>query len=153
MGLDCFIRKISKSVAHSAMGRTNLDPLEEIGYHGGVKSEIGYWRGWRSLNRHIISNAVLKRVSIPGCFTKPSEMLFNGKAILLSQEDILEIKLEVLWGDLWRDREEKILPYESSGPYGAEVLSKQKNRDIEIFDHALRVLKNNRSYVYYLGSW
>ena len=80
-------------------------------------------------------------------------MLFNGKAIPLSQEDILEIKLEVLWGDLWRDREEKILPYESSGPYSAEVLSKQKNRDIEIFDRALRVLKNNRSYVYYLGSW
>lgn len=150
MGLDCFLRRIPKSVIHNAIGRTDPDPLEGIEYHGGV--EMGYWRGWRSLNRHIIS-AALERISTPGSFTRPSAMLFNGKAILLSQEDILEIKLEVLWGDLWRDREEKILPYESSGPYVAEALSRQKNRDIGIFDRALRVLKNNRSYVYYLGSW
>jgi hypothetical protein len=145
VGLDCFLRRIPKSVIHNAIGRTDPDPLEGIEYHGGV--EMGYWRGWRSLNRHIIS-AALERTS-----PEVEPLFLNGKAILLSQEDILEIKLEVLWGDLWRDREEKILPYESSGPYVAEALSRQKNRDIGIFDRALRVLKNNRSYVYYLGSW
>jgi hypothetical protein len=152
VGLDCFLRRIPKSVIHNAIGRTDPDPLEGIEYHGGV--EMGYWRGWRSLNRHIISAAMAR---IP---PEAEPLFFNGKAILLSQENILEIKLEVLWGDLWRDREEKILPYEAWS-HGQGILSKrkerilseQKNRDIGIFDRALRVLKNNRSYVYYLGSW
>jgi hypothetical protein len=158
VGLDCFLRKVSKKKIHAICGEL-LSPAPRLGEAvrrlDGLytfKNEVGYWRSWTTLNYYVTTLGVERLGDVPD----PTEAryLLNGQPILLTHDDIMAIKLEVIWGDLWA-------PRENLARIDAEYLKKDpeahiaevKAKDLEVFDRALRILKANRSYVYYCGSW
>jgi len=158
VGLDCFLRKVSKQKVHAVCGEllAPTSTLEKAFRHldglYDTPNEVGYWRSWTTLNHYVTTIGVGRLGDIPD--STEARYLLNGQPVLLTHEDIMAIKLEVIWGDLWA-------PRENLARIDAEYLKKDpevhiaeaKAKDLEVFDRALRILKANRSYVYYCGSW
>lgn len=147
MGLDQFIRKISKRKAH-LWGIP--DPPEEVGAsfhrvpkHHSLTNEVAYWRGHRHLNRWMMALAH-DRVD-PQRRANLDYEIMNGAPILLRTEDILALQMEVTFGTLFSDH------YRDLGHYGDGQIAIDEN--IDTLSRCLRISKCNRSYLYYVASW
>lgn len=147
MGLDQFIRKISKHKAH-LWGVPN--PAEEVGAPFdrvpatyAVANEVAYWRGHRHLNRWMMALA-RERVDPEQRMDLDYEIM-NGSPILLRTEDILALQMEATFGTLFSDY------YRDLGYYAAGKIAIAEN--IDTLSRCLRIAKHNRSYIYYIASW
>jgi len=149
MGLDQFIRKISKHKAH-LWGIPN--PPEEVGasfhkvpQHHALANEVMYWRGQRRLNTWMMALAH-DRVD-PQRRANLDYEIMNGSPILLRTEDILALQMEAAFSPMFSGL------YEDFIGYGNEWTGKLLHADIDALDRCLRISKCNRSYLYYVASW
>lgn len=146
MGLDSFIRKISKAKAH-AHGVPDPPPLVgapfyKVPGHASLTQEIAYWRRNHALNKEVMA-------LITGRDSDLQEKVMNGAPILLTAESITALKMEAIFGDTFSK-------YWRQWDWGDVVPSYSEarvKRDILAFDRALRIAKRNLSYIYYVASW
>jgi hypothetical protein len=130
MGLDAFLRKIPKSrLSREVRERITSEKVgfilpANIGQYS-LSNEIGYWRGNWGLNNFIYEMAAEKVGA-----HRLSRPLYNGASVLLDEGDLLAIQTEMVFGD----------------GLGLEW-------DTEVIARAQRILKCNRSFVYYYSSW
>jgi hypothetical protein len=132
MGLDAFIRKLPKDIVVQADQQGEY--LKEIRGFYWPKNELLYWRNHRKLNMWMLTRA-LDRYHIA-----PSEVL-SGREIRLDEEDLLALKLEMVFGDMFKT-------YWASS--GAEAMV---DIDAQIIDHLIRVVRRGKSIVFYTSSW
>lgn len=137
MGLDATIRKLSKA----KIAKYGRDPLWRIpGYYAST-SEIIYWRNHREANNWILGIGA-ERHGID------AESVLNGAHIPLDEQDLLGLKVELLFGTTlrkyWEYRDDPALK-----------LSAQDHVDAEIkaIDHLIRVVRRGKSEVFYTASW
>jgi len=166
MGLDCYIRKVSKSSVRQAYNfmKTNLSEqtsksiypakLIEVpvaqplslakGYWNGA-NELGYWRGWWELDEWMRKLADEK---VPGIDVG------SGMPILLTYEDVERLRLEIVFGDLWSDWATRNL-YNSSwqDKWNDDYLDANRQNLLTILDRMQRIIRRNASIVHYVGSF
>lgn len=138
MGLDASIRKLSKSKARAWGLPDPLLPvtmeIRRIPSYWRESNELAYWRGQRELN-HWMMKLAHSRVDPDKCLDIDYDIM-NGACIILRNEDVLALKMEAMFGDLFGD----------PASYFVETT-------IADLDRILRVVRCNRSYVYYQASW
>jgi hypothetical protein len=160
MGLDCFIRKLSKAkvlATYSEMAEhlspkwgdlvypdklinvTVGQPLTLVKDYWRCTNDIAYWRGWRGLNALMHDVA---RDKLPEGDIRLAGVCLSGSPILLSEGDIERIRLEMVFGDIWSE-------------YGFNFANPEKkfNEIIKDLDKAKRIIRRNGSLVFYIGSW
>lgn len=149
MGLDCYIRKVSKSKAHAHLG-TIFVPTVGAQFHRmpsyfDLANELGYWRGHRFLNKWMLELAQ-RKVEAPNL----DQAILDGAVILLNEEDVLSLQFELTFGDLfhsyWDSWTEGMLLHKG-------LVSEYLERDASILARMLRIIRCNRSYVFYTASW
>lgn len=131
MGLDAFIRKLPKDIV--AQADQQGEYLKEIPGFYNQKNELLYWRNHRKLNTWMLTRA-LDRYHIA-----PSEV-FSGREIRLDEEDLLALKLEMVFGDMFKT-------------YWAFDAQRLADIDAQIIDHLIRVVRRGKSIVFYTSSW
>ena len=144
MGLDSFLRKVPKKELEGVAEVRRIPLHRAVGVSRYVyqrqKYELAYWRGHRDLNRWMGELYRYKYLEEPehvGCLS-----------IILDEEDILSLKMEMAFGSLAPASTKEILwTYDP-----AEDLMVPPD-DTPSLDRALRIIRNNRSYVYYTSSW
>jgi len=162
MGLDCFIRKISKSkvletyvssrfvskfksqfgdeyeISPSTLIKVPVaQPLNLVPTYWNVNNEISYWRGWRKLNSWMMELA-REKSSHPA--------MLSGAPVLLTEEDIERLRFEVLFGDIWNLYMDDYVINEEE----IEFRTQKLHADL---DRIKRILRRNASLVFYVGSW
>lgn len=152
MGLDSTIRKLSKAKARTwgvppappAVGA----PFSKVPGSHHLLYEIAYWRNFRPLNTWMMALA-RNRVDPERRISLDYDIM-NGAAIILHEEDIMALKMEAVFGNMfhkyWRERDTHLVT-----PPG--LIEDHVGTDIEAFDRLLRIAKHNRSYIYYIASW
>jgi hypothetical protein len=131
MGLDAFIRKLPKDIVVQADQQGEY--LKEIRGFYWPKNELLYWRNHRKLNMWMLTRA-LDRYHIT-----PSEVL-SGREIRLDEEDLLALKLEMMFGDMFKT-------------YWGGGAQRLVDIDARIIDHIIRVVRRGKSIVFYTSSW
>lgn len=146
MGLDAFIRKLPKDAVAQADQRGEY--LNEIRGFYCPKNELLYWRNHRKLNTWMLTRA-LDRYHIA-----PSEVL-SGREIRLDEEDLLALKLEMVFGDMSKTYWQSHTGSYTSlyGAYGASEVQRPMDIDARIIDHLIRVVRRGKSVVFYTSSW
>lgn len=131
MGLYSFLRRVpKKELEREAEARRislqHATCIIQYPYHSQRgKYELAYWRGNVHLNKWM---AELYRQKY---LDKDHQELPLGRLfVILDEADILSLKLEMTFGSL-------MVPPDDS----------------PALDRALRIIRNNRSYVYYSSSW
>lgn len=137
MGLDATIRKLSKA----KIAKYGRDPLWRIpGYYASA-SEIIYWRNHREANNWILGIGA-ERHGIN------AESVLNGAHIPLDEQDLLGLKVELLFGTTlrkyWEDRDDPALKLSAQDHVDAEI---------QAIDHLIRVVRRGKSEVFYTASW
>ena len=174
MGLDCYIRKVSKSSVRQAYNfmKTNLSeqtaksiyparlievpvaqPLSLAKGYWSAANELGYWRGWKELDEWMRNLATEK---VPGVDVG------SGMPILLTYEDVERLRLEITFGDLWLDWVNRNL-YDQYIPLGSNNgwVDNHINASREVLFATLdkmqrimqRIIRRNASIVHYVGSF
>jgi hypothetical protein len=165
MGLDCYIRKLSKaevvgtysSMAEKLSPRWGdkvrperllqvpvAQPLSLVKGYWAHRNDIGYWRKWHSLNRWMGELAHEKVPSIT--HDQWTETALSAAPILLNEEDVERLRLEVLFGTLWKEY------MEYWGDHDSEFDQKLFGELLETLDRAKRIIRRNASLVFYVGS-
>jgi hypothetical protein len=170
MGLDCYIRKLSKaevvgtysSMAEKLSPRWGdkvrperllqvpvAQPLSLVKGYWAPRNDIGYWRKWHSLNRWMGELAHEKAPSITPDQWRVATFdgfALNGAPVLLNEEDVERLRLEVLFGGLWKEY------MEYWGDHDSEFDQKLFGELLETLDRAKRIIRRNASLVFYVGS-
>lgn len=143
MGLDCYIRKISKRKAH-LWGVPN--PAEEVGApfykvpgNHALTNEIAYWRGHSGLNKWMMALA-RERGGLNFPIVDPHI------TILLREEDLEALRFELIFGDVFHNfyKQRNLHPSSASIPLAGDSAAIEK---------ALRIARCNRSYIYFHSNW
>jgi hypothetical protein len=145
MGLDSFLLKVPKKELEGVaeLRRVPLHKATQVSRNRvwrGHKHELAYWRGHRDLNRwmgELYRQKYLEHPEHVGCLS-----------IILDEADILSLKLEMTFGSLAPASTKEIL-----WTYDPAVDLMVPPDDTPTLDRALRIIRNNRSYVYYNSSW
>lgn len=179
MGLDCYIRKVSKSSVRQAYNfmKTNLSeqtaksiyparlievpvaqPLSLAKGYWHPANELGYWREWKELDEWMRKLAAEK---VPGVDVG------SGMPILLTYEDVERLRLEITFGDLWLDWVNRNLARSPLG-FGYGLTRPDPNWDgswvddhintnrevlFATLDKMQRIIRRNASIVHYVGSF
>ena len=149
MGLDSFLRRVPKKELEREADARRI-PLHHATriiaypYHSQrQKYELAYWRGHRDLNRWMGELYRQKYLD-----EDRQELPIGSLSVILDEADILALKLEMTFGSLAPASTEEILwVYD---PAEDEMVPPD---DSPALDRALRIIRNNRSYVYYKSSW
>jgi hypothetical protein len=141
MGLDSYIRKIPKTKLFT---HSNCDIRDIPGYYN-ASNEVLYWRNHRALNNWMIELSTKR--SGPN-----AESMMNGAPIFLSEQDLVSLKLEMMFNssfqDYWVNYFHGLYALEEANP-----VQTQLNKDISRVDHLIRVRRRNHSSVFYIASW
>jgi len=144
MGLDSYLRKVPKKEL-DVNAKVRGVPLHRAAhmvkyvYHR-QEYELAYWRGHRDLNRWMGELYRYKYLE------EPEHTAFL--CVILDEEDILSLKMEMTFGSLAPASMEGVL-----WVYDAVEDQMVPPNDTPPLDRALRIIRNNRSYVYYISSW
>ena len=146
MGLDSAIRKLSKAKARAwgvPLSPPNVGaPFSKVPNSHRSVYELAYWRNFRSLNTWMM---VLARDRVdPERRMSLGQDILNGAAIILHEEDIMALKMEVMFGDMFHRYWEGMPSVSADTVVAAEIAT---------FDRLLRIAKRNRSHIYYIASW
>ena len=166
MGLDCYIRKVSKSSVRQAYNfmKTNLSeqtaksiyparlievpvaqPLSLAKGYWHPANELGYWRGWKELDEWMRKLADEK---VPGIDVG------SGMPILLTYEDVERLRLEIVFGDLWSDWAARNLYHPSwQDRWNDDYLDANRQVLFATLDKMQRIIRRNASIVHYVGSF
>jgi hypothetical protein len=138
MGLDAYIRKISKA----KQARYPNTPLWRIPGYYSVASEIIYWRSNREMNRWML-NIGKERHGID------AEAVMNGTPIPLDEQDLFGLKVELMFGSTLREY------WENGRLASTSTVDVQSAVDSEVraIDHLIRVVRRGKSDVFYTASW
>jgi hypothetical protein len=139
MGLDAYIRKISKA----KQARYPNTPLWRIPGYYSVASEIIYWRSNREMNRWMLGIGK-ERHGID------SEAVMNGTPIPLDEQDLLGLKVELMFGSTLREYWEN---YYSTLHYSTGDVQSAVDSEVRAIDHLIRVVRRGKSDVFYIASW
>ena len=147
MGLDSFLRKVPKKelegVAEARRIPLHHAILKPRYIYQRQKYELAYWRGHRDLNRWM-GKLYRQKYLEEALIWQP----IGSLSVILDEADILSLKLEMTFGSLTPASTKEMLwvydPVEDR--YGPPD-------DSPAIDRALRIIRNNRSYVYYKSSW
>jgi hypothetical protein len=144
MGLDSFLRKVPKKELDGVaeVRRVPLHRATQVVRYVYLRQEyeLAYWRGHRDLNRwmgELYRQKYLEHPEHVGCLS-----------IILDEADILSLKLEMTFGSLAPASTKEIF-----WTYDPVVDLMVPPDDTPTLDRALRIIRNNRSYVYYNSSW
>lgn len=148
MGLDSFLRKVPKKELEREADARHI-PLHHATriiaypYHGQwQKYELAYWRGHRDLNKWM---AELYRQKYQDKYHQG--LPIGSLSIILDEADILALQLEMAFGSLApTSTKEMLWVYD---PVADRMVPPD---DSPVLDRALRIIRNNRSYVYYNSS-
>ena len=147
MGLDCFLRKVPKKELEDVAEARRVPLHHATGVPRYIyqrqKYELAYWRGHRDLNRWMGELYRQKYLE-----EDHQELPIGSLSVILDEADILSLKLEMTFGSLapaltgvmlwvYDPAEDDMVPPDDSA----------------VLDRALRIIRNNRSYVYYKSSW
>lgn len=150
MGLDSFLRSVPKNeldtsakARHSPLHKTL--PLVSYKYYR-KKHEIAYWRGNKAINGWMEE---LYRHKYP----EDSPPLYNPFYLLLDAEDILSLKMEMMFGSVAPRPTWEAARYDWHYGHWEDGVLPPNDNDTASFDRALRIIRNNRSYIYYTSSW
>jgi hypothetical protein len=144
MGLDSFLRKVPKKEL-DVNAKVRGVPLHRATYmvkyvYHRQEYELAYWRGHRDLNRWMGELYRYKYLE------EPEHV--GSLCVILDEEDILSLKMEMTFGSLTPASMEGMLwVYD---PVEDRMVPPD---DTPSLDRALRIIRNNRSYVYYTSSW
>lgn len=141
MGLDSFIRKISKT---KLLKYTNCDLQNIPGYYH-LRNETFYWR-----NHHVLNHWMLE-LSAKQLGPKP-EAVMNGAPIFLREPDLISLKFEMMFNppfqEYWADYYYGLHSHEKTNPAQTRL-----NEDLSRLDHLIRVSRRGRSVIFYTASW
>jgi hypothetical protein len=168
MGLDCYIRKLSKTEVlrtYSEMAEKLspqwgdtvtpervlmvpvAQPLNLTKGYWRSSNDIGYWRKWHSLNRWMMD---LAQEKVPGLTRDQwSVAMLSGAPVLLSEDDVERLRFEVLFGNLWKEYMESWGDEYHTSKFAQQELTNL----LEVLDRAKRIIRRNASLVFYVGSW
>ena len=147
MGLDSYLRKVPKKELESVAEARRI-PLHHATMvpryiYQRQKYELAYWRGHRDLNRWMGELYRQKYLE-----EDRQELPIGSLSVILDEADILSLKLEMTFGSLAPASTKEILwVYD---PVEDRMVPPD---DSPALDRALRIIRNNRSYIYYKSSW
>ena len=147
MGLDSFLRKVPKKelegVAEARRIPLHHAILRPRYIYQRQKYELAYWRGHRDLNRWM-GELYRQKYLEEALIWQP----IGSLSVILDEADILSLKLEMMFGSLApASTKEMLWVYD---PVEDKMVPPD---DSPALDRALRIIRNNRSYVYYKSSW
>jgi hypothetical protein len=123
-------------------------PLSLVKGYWAHRNDIGYWRKWHSLNRWMGELAHEKVPSIT--HDQWTETALSAAPILLNEEDVERLRLEVLFGGLWKEYMEYWGDWDRD--HDSEFDQKLFGELLETLDRAKRIIRRNASLVFYVGS-
>jgi hypothetical protein len=132
MGLDAYIRKISKA----KQARYPNTPLRRI-------PKILYWRNNHEMNRWMLDIGK-ERHGID------AEAVMNGTPIPLDEQDLLGLKVEMAFGSMFQKYWEN---YYSTLHYPTGDVQFAVDSEVRAIDHLIRVVRRGKSEVLYTASW
>ena len=143
MGLDCYIRKISKlrySKHNHGLPAPDIDlHFSRVPGYWTPDNELAYWRGHSGLNKWMMALA-RERGGLNFPIVDPHI------TILLREEDLEALRFELIFGNVFHNfyKQRNLHPSSASIPLAGDSAAIEK---------ALRIARCNRSYIYFHSNW